>query len=647
MQKKLDENKQQLLIIVVVVAFMAVLAIGVGVSRSSRVTAQPTATPEAQFVSVAGEPMEAPAPSPAPVDIQPFELTGMAEMTDTQRNSINMLNYLMVMTHDINHYRSNRPYLEKTYANLLNNIPPDVVDYATQIRLNGMLDTLFDYRMLDIKRERMQFVYEQNQAQAMRNAVPDAGAVLNAVLSFDPARIVGSLVYMAVDSASSYASGMAAADMAFIQSGWELDDSADEYLHADYKQSNDYAIEITRDYDLDGKYVLNLQAVEEFNKWKNSTNTLQKIQFFEANASTYQFYGPYWLTLAECYYANGDYVNCLRAIATYEALDIQIFRLDHDFAAVLPLGIAAASQVMEGDQYVQVASHYAELILANTGNADWALRYFAAQTFADLYVRTQDGNYLRKAYDITLNNVNILVDKQRELNATYVADVQLATVPKDADKAEKAEISEYNTLLKEVRKTELPPMYEPLLLNCDLLLALAGEMELDEAERQRVDGILHENGEPLFLVAPVDARYYLSATAVQAPALNGNLITLNSKELTLPVHYVSNTAVITMTITCGDETVVFTDWQVKSVTRPAPTQSKSIASTSSSPISSFTVTYTSAELDKYTYQEGSTIIVEVLPREGCDTGTVTCTYTTHTVKDIGLFPRIELERVSE
>ena len=44
-------------------------------------------------------------------------------------------------------------------------------------------------------------------------------------------------------------------------------------------------------------------------------------------------------------------------------------------------------------------------------------------------------------------------------------------------KAEQKRLKAYNKALKDTRETELPPLYEPLVLNCDLLFALADEMD--------------------------------------------------------------------------------------------------------------------------------------------------------------------------
>jgi wobble nucleotide-excising tRNase len=96
----------------------------------------------------------------------------------------------------------------------------------------------------------------------------------------------------------------------------------------------------------------------------------------------------------------------------------------------------------------------------------------------DLYTKTNDIKYLDQAYDLTLNNVNFLVNEQKKLTSTYLADVQEVAIPDDATKDEKNQIKDYNKTLKNNRKTELPSIYEPLLLNCELLFALLEKVDV-------------------------------------------------------------------------------------------------------------------------------------------------------------------------
>ena len=433
-----------------------------------------------------------------------------AELTDTQRNAIAMLNYITVLTQEINASKNSRLYMEEAYSSLINNTYPNAVDSRTLSQLTGLLDTMEGYRMVAVKRDRLQYIYEQNQAQAIRAAVPNPLGLLSAVQSFRPEKIALALVYMAVDSYTSYTSYTAEADLQFLKDGWALDDEEATVLHNSRKGTFSYMIRMVGDYDLPGDLTLTESAVEEFVKWKNNENVVARIQFLESNVKTYQSYGGYWLALAESYYHNGDYQKALDAVASYEAVSTRIFRKDYELARVLPLVISAADEILTGEAYADAASRFARLILDNTDHGDWALRYFAAQTYVDLYGKTEDRAYLESAYDVALDNVNYLIDEQRALNATYLAPVQETAVPKDATKDEKKQIGDYNKSLKETRKRELPPVYEPLLLNCELLFALAEELDVPESEQKKIDGILHPGAEPLFLTEEIDAAYSMS-----------------------------------------------------------------------------------------------------------------------------------------
>lgn len=134
-------------------------------------------------------------------------------LDETQRNSISMLNYLAVLTQEINASQNSRMYLEEAYSMLINNTFPNAVDSRTLSQLTGILDTLEKYRMIAVKRERLGYVYEQNRAQAIRSVVPSPLGLLGAVQSFSLSKLAASVVYMAVDSYTSYTSHTTQADI--------------------------------------------------------------------------------------------------------------------------------------------------------------------------------------------------------------------------------------------------------------------------------------------------------------------------------------------------------------------------------------------------------------------------------------------------
>jgi LPS O-antigen subunit length determinant protein (WzzB/FepE family) len=49
-------------------------------------------------------------------------------LTDEQRNAIGMLNYITVLTQDINASKNSRMYMEEAYSTLINNTYTNAVD---------------------------------------------------------------------------------------------------------------------------------------------------------------------------------------------------------------------------------------------------------------------------------------------------------------------------------------------------------------------------------------------------------------------------------------------------------------------------------------------------------------------------------------
>ena len=531
------------------------------------------------------------------------------ELTAQQKNAIAMLNYITVLTQEINASKNSQLYMEQAYSSLINNTYPNAVDSRTLNQMNGLLDTMEQYRMIDVKRERLQYVYEQTQAQAIRSAIPNPIGLLGTVRSMNPVTIVASVVYMAVDSATSYAAYKNQAEQQFLKDGWALDDEAAKVLHESRSDTFTYMVKMVNEYNLPGDLTLTEDTVKEFVECKNNSSVASRIRFLESNQNTYQFYGGYWLTLAESYYENENYKKCLDAINTYENMGVRIFRNDYELARILPLAIASARKTYSPEKYAQYASEKAQKIINNTEHDDWALRYFASQTYADLYANTKNQSYLKKAYDVTLDSVNYLIPEQQALNTAYLAKVHEEDIPKDATKDEKDEIKKYNKMLKDVRNTELPPVYEPLLLNCNMLFAIADEMKISKSDKTTIDNILHPKGVRLFLTETIDDQFWFNNTAHSSDQSN---VRLDGKTITLPATILTNDAEIAVTITESDSSKVtdITDFKLDKVSRKKEGD-----------ISTFAATFKSAQMSKYKWTPFSVITIKVIPTDGSKTTT--------------------------
>lgn len=520
-----------------------------------------------------------------------------------QRNAIAMLNHLTVLTQETNASKNSRLFMEQAYSSLINNTYPNSVDSRTLNQMTGLLDTMERYRMISVKRDRLQFIYEQNQAQAIRAAMPNPIGLLSSVHSLTPARLVASIVYMAVDSYTSYTAYTAEADLQAVKDGWELDDEEAAVLHDSRKSTFSYMVKMVNDYNLPGELALTESTVEDFVRWKNEPNVVARIQFLDSNKSIYQSYGGYWLELVDSYYNNNELQKCLEALEQYESMGTRIFRWDFDYAKILPLAIAAASEVYPDEEYEAFASKRAEAIMQNTTASDWALRYFAAQTFVELAGRTGKKEYLQRAYDITLDNVNSLMKEQQDKNSAYLVAVKETAVPKDATNSQKDQINKYNQALKEERKTEFPPVSEPLALNCDLLFALAKELDITEAEQAKVETILHPSGAPLFLTNVIDEPYWFSEKAIIPDAEIP--IEFNGTGLAMPVPYIAKDCAITVSVKekSADEPVAISDWKLYEVKRGTEGD-----------INTFIALFSSEEAKQHVWEPESAIIISIKPQ---------------------------------
>lgn len=150
------------------------------------------------------------------------------------------------------------------------------------------------------------------------------------------------------------------------------------------------------------------------------------------------------------------------------------------------------------------------------------------------------------------------------MNDKFLAEIVKIKDEKGASSEKKDEIKQYNKMLKEDRKTELAPIYEPLTLNCDLLFSLAEELNISESNKQEISTILHQNEEPLFLIEELDNLYRFTDDTLDESKID---ISFDGETLVIPVKYVSDNAKITVTVKGKNKTETIGDWKVDEVTR--------------------------------------------------------------------------------
>ncbi|MDC7292542.1 hypothetical protein NXH67_03310 [Butyrivibrio sp. DSM 10294] len=492
------------------------------------------------------------------------------------KNSYSMLYHLAITAENIRTSKDNRLMLDDIYTSLLNDINPGSIDETTQNHIQNLCDVIKSYINISTKRERLQFIHNQKKAAAMRNAVPNPIAVLSMANSLDWKRLAISAVYTVVDSYTNYKNESENADTEFLMSGWNLDDEERNAVQNNRERAFNYMVDMVQEYDLDGLKTLSEEDIKSFSEICATEAPAEKIKLLRAEERKYELLGNYWLELADCYFELDKYADCLECVEKYNDLSIGIYKKDTDYVQILPKAIVSAQNIYKGAKYESEISKYANAIIDNTSSKDWSTRYFAAQVYLDLYSKTNKKEYFDKAYEYIYDNVTVLLKEQRNLNTSYLALVQEVKISepdyrymteqekKDAQKEFKAEekrVKAYNEGLKKARKTELPSLYEPLILNCELLFALSEKMNISKGDMNDINSILQAGNNGTFIIEPINDFYSFNDGAKNYE------ISMTKDDITIPVALLSAESKVEITITDKGNKTTISDCTISNVER--------------------------------------------------------------------------------
>lgn len=312
---------------------------------------------------------------------------------------------------------------------------------------------------------------------------------------------------------------------------------------------------------------------------------------------------------------------------------MRIFDKDFDYARALSVAIVSAKKVMTVAEYVEYADKYVKAITENCDDEDWALLYFATQVYVDLYSCSGKEAYLEEAYQIAFDSANALAYEQADMNRTYLDPVKKQEAEKDASARQKQEVKEYNTLISQRRKTELPPVNEFFYLNCELLFALADQLDKPLEARQEIDAIVHKDGKCIFLTEALDNRFWASKRVAEIDS-DDIKIEFNGEKIVIPASCLTDRSVVTVSVSDG---TVLDDWKIQEVKRPK----------NGTDCSEFMVTMTSQEGKKYQYSAGETITITVIPVSDAPDYALEFKFEVTEKTTLGFIKGIDIERVTK
>ena len=555
---------------------------------------------------------------------------------DPDRNTVNLLNHMIVLSEEIEQSPNGRLLAEEAYSFLHDNIRFEAVDESVKAQLDGSLETLGSLRMLAGKKDKAKEILRHNQALALGAVVDEPVALLTYARPFDLIDIAASGFSGSLDSSQLYTAFENQVDPYYLQEGMALRKEEHQLLSEKRNELIQYRNDFIKSRNLPAEYAIGEEAVNLYAECRNNRNASQRIQFLEENRDTWSQYPGYWALYAQSCFEAEEYKKCLDSVYRYEQLSGHVYIKDHVYAELIPSAIGALMETVSvTDRRVKEIARLNEQLIRNTETEDWALRYFAAHAYLEIS-RASDNPYLKpvylnNAYVIMKSAVTYLAEEQRNSNRAYMQEIVPVQAPSGASVAEKKEIRDYNRLLKEDRKTARPPVSKALLVSVDLLNPLMEKTGADEQEKQSVNEILHQDGQRLFLNAVYEGLYKDGLIA----QLSADAVTFDKKKVSVPAAYLSGDYAITVTVQHGDLKYIFKDWTVDEIVRE-----------NTDDCSTFTARLTSDDNSHFRYGEDMQVTVEVIPVTAVEYEPVTVMYQTVSAKIFFFIDSVNLERVN-
>ncbi len=528
------------------------------------------------------------------------------QLTNEQKDAITLANYLIVLSQEIDKANDSRLVLDNIYLDIVNNINPELNNGSNKDRIDDMIDTMEEYYLNANEREKMQYLYNQNKAIEISKIIPDPLWMLN-VNTSDLVTFIPTVVFMTRDAIKSYNNEKDSRESEYLKKKWELDENAKRAIRRNMQKNLQYASEIVEDYQLkeNGMLTLTAETVDDFVDMENDDDLLSKIKKLEDNKSTYKAFGRYWIVLAKSYCENKEYLKCISAIDEYEKLAINVFRYNFELARVLPCAVASLEKI-KPINYTKM-KHYCDLIEQNTrdtNSKDWELKYFVLLTYIKMYEGTKNRTYLEHAFDIAKKNINMMKKDQINQNEIYLTEeIKKKMIETEKEKREREE----NNEKIEDRKNELPPVYEPLVLNYEMVLKLAEFLNTSDEEKQKIDNLMYGSNAKMFLNEIIDNYYKFNKNTQIVEDIEfdkGNMI--------IPAKYVTVDSNITVSITSDSESEEnYYYWDLEEVKTDKANKANKANKVAKRDINKIKVKYSSKAAKKHKYSEKDIIMIDI------------------------------------
>ena len=263
-------------------------------------------------------------------------------------------------------------------------------------------ENLVALKLVDIQRERLEFLHEEKQKSSLTALVPNALSVATVAITTGLTNPLGAIIGVvgtAVSSMSSYMDAKNQANLEYMQSQWELDDQEMDILLDLGKGIYDYKCKIATDLNIPTELTLSTEDLEAFVNFSNEPNADTRYIKLLNLDKRLEILPDYWMELALTTYELENYKATLSYIEKFEEIYYPVIYHDSDYAHLLMVKSDCINQLSSETKY-QDLEEIGDLLLAHIGAEDWQGRFYVLSLYMEIFRATNDVEIFKKAYSL-------------------------------------------------------------------------------------------------------------------------------------------------------------------------------------------------------------------------------------------------------
>lgn len=314
-------------------------------------------------------------------------------------------------------------------------------------------ESINDMKMVDVQRERLEYLHNAKQKSNLLSLVPNAFSMGVTALTAgkkNPLSMIISIAGAVVSSTVNYLSQKDAINLEYIQAKWELDDAQMRNLNTLGINQYQYKSEIAQSLGIDKSNSLSNDDLESFVRIKKIEDA--KVRFIRlqslGESGRLALLPEYWAEMAKTAYELKFYNDSLNYIEIFEEIYESVFYHDSDYAYLLMIKTFCINETDKtNERYSRLVSE-ADKILQNISVEDWLTKYYCACLYIDMYRNSSNEAFLEKAYTCLCDILVFAIDD-------YETNIRLYLTGKYVN----AGLSQINTEIRNI-ENRLPSLQE-------------------------------------------------------------------------------------------------------------------------------------------------------------------------------------------